>query len=106
MYKQNISNKINEKPQAFPQVGRSDLADPVLAAGMEKELKNPKEKQKGHNFMDFSHELFVFVAVIRPSEEEGEIDEGEEEKGVGKIGELVINEIKIAVRFNVVGFEI
>lgn len=106
MYKQNISNKINKKPQCFPQVGRSNLPDPVLAAGMEKELKNPKEEQKGHDFMDFSHELFVFVAVIRPSEEEGEVDEGEEEKGCGEIGELVIDEIKIAIRFNVVGFEI
>lgn len=56
--------------------------------------------------MDFSYKLLVLVAVIRPCKKEGEIQEGEDEEGCRKIHELFVYVVGIAVRFNVVGFEI
>lgn len=84
----------------------SSVPGPMVAAGIEQELEQFQEKQKGHEFVDFSHKLLVFIAVIGPCEEEGEVEEGEDEEGRRKIHELLVDVIVVAVRFEIVGFEI
>lgn len=86
-------------------MGGSGLPNPMLGACVEEELEQSEEEEKGHEFVDLSDELFVSVAVIGPCKEEGEIEEREEEEGGGEIGELVVDEVGVAVRPEVVGLE-